>query len=112
MLIFFNKILPYFSIMTRIELLTLERLKTINPNIQLAIDRLGLDPSIQSPSQRESALISNRVSSWFENFSQPAPDRYIIPDTFSPFDTTAQEAFLISFYGPRPWTYPLTKTPF
>jgi hypothetical protein len=97
--------------MTQLQTLQLQRLKN-NPAAQLLISKLDLIPS--NTELKYSQQVSNRVSEIIASFeSKPVVQRstpQTAEDSF--FNPDRIERHLIAFYGPRPWKYPLTKTPF
>lgn len=97
--------------MTSLEKLQFDTLKN-HPNGKLLINQLDL--IVSNSALKHSQLVSNRVDELLASFkSKPVAQRTALREgTDSIFDQNRIETHLIQFYGPRPWKFPLTKTPF
>lgn len=97
--------------MTSLEKLQFDTLKN-HPKGKLLINQLDL--IVSNSALKHSQLVSNRVDELLASFiSKPVVQRTTLREgTDSIFDPNRIETHLMQFYGPRPWKYPLTKTPF
>jgi hypothetical protein len=83
------------------------------PSIKMLIDRLDLIILPDRKSSDISARVQTLIDSFASRLNSTQVERYTFsdsPETF--FDPERIEQHLLAFYGPRPWKYPLTKTPF
>lgn len=69
--------------MTDKENLLLERLKK-NPNFQLAVDRLALEPVV-SEAETFSRKVSNRINAWYQELQySPVVERQTFTESSTP----------------------------